>query len=100
MRVRGQALAAHLSAEVVQLLLAQAALEESASVHSRSGMTLVVDLVASPFRVLAQEEVVEADLVKRGRRGVGRQMAADAGELVVRAQDHRDRVPANDSPYP
>ena len=60
------------------------------------GVALVEDLVAGALAVLAAEEVVEAHLVERGRGRVGREVAADPREPVVRPQDHRDRVPADD----
>ena len=61
-------------------------------------MALVEDLVATPLPVLATEEVVEPGLVQAGRGRIRRKVAADAGELAVRAQDHRDRIPADDAP--
>ena len=53
------------------------------------------DLVAGEAVRLAAEEVVEADLVERGRAGVGRQVAADAGVLRVRPRHHHGGVPAD-----
>ena len=63
-------------------------------------MALVEDLVAGAAVVLAPEEVVEPDLVEARRRRVGREVAADPAEAVVRAEDHRDRVPADDPADP
>ena len=40
-------------------------------------------------------EVVEADLVEERRRLVARDVPAELGRLLVRAQHHRDRVPAD-----
>ena len=72
----------------------QAALEERAGVHARGGVPLEEDLVAAAGVVLAAEEVVEADLVEGGRRGVRGDVAADpdAGALGA-VHDHRG-VPA------
>ncbi len=96
MRIRAQAGdGARLAPEVVELVDAQPALEERPGVDARSGVTLVEDLVAALVAVLATEEMVEADLVQRRSGRVGREVAADAGELVVGAQDHRHRVPAD-----
>ena len=65
--------------EAVEVLLGQPALEERARVDAGGGVTLEVDLIARAGReVLAAEEMVEADLVQRGRRGVGRDVAANA----------------------
>jgi len=63
-------------------------------------VALEEDLVAGPAVVLAPEEVVEPDLVEARGRRIGRKMAADAGEIVVRAQDHRGGVPADEPPDP
>jgi hypothetical protein len=56
------------------------------------------DLVTGPAVGLAAEEVVETDLVQRGRTGVGRQVSADALVLLVGAHDHHGRVPADHRP--
>ena len=97
-RVRGEAARPErLAPEVVELLLAEPSLQEGARVDARSGVSLEEDLVAGAV-VVAAEEVVEADLVEAGGAGVGRQVAADALELGVRAQHHRQRVPADEAP--
>jgi hypothetical protein len=75
-------------------LLGQPALEEGAGVHAGGGVPLEVDLVAAALVVLAAEEVVEADLVQRGSRGVGGDVAADADAGPLRAVHHDRRVPA------
>ena len=52
----------------------------------------------SPFVVLlALEEVIEADFVERGRRGVGRDVAADPVRVAIAAHDHRHRIPADEA---
>jgi len=43
------------------------------------------------------EEVIERDLVERGRRGIGRDVPADAVALLVCPDHHRHRVPADDA---
>ena len=83
-----------LLAEPVELLLGQAALEERAGVHAGGGVALEEDLVAAARVVLAAEEVVEADLVERRRRGVRRDVAADADAGALRAVHHDRGVPA------
>ena len=68
MRVAREPLAGHdLAPEVIELALGQAALEEGAGVDARRGVALEEDLVAHAGRVLATEEVVEADFVEAGR---------------------------------
>ena len=81
---------------MVELLLGQPALEERAGVDPGRRVALVEDLVAAPLPVLAAEEVVEAGLVQARRARIGREVAADARELRVRAQHHRHGVPAHD----
>ncbi len=97
-RVGAQAPAAGLAAEAVQVVLREPALEERPGVDARRRVTLEVDLVAAARVVLAAEEVVEAHLVQAGRRGVGREVTAEPGEPVVRPQDHRHGVPADQPP--
>ena len=58
-------------------------------------MALEEDLVAEAAVGLAAEEVVEADLVERGRAGVGREVAADALGPRVGPGHHGGRVPAD-----
>ncbi len=100
MRVRAQALAFDLAPEVVELVLRQAALEEGPRVDPGRRVALEEDLVAAARVVLALEEVVEPDLVQGRRRGVRREVAAEAREPAVRPQHHRDRVPADQAPDP
>ena len=64
--------------EPVELVLGEPALEVGAGVDTGGGVALDVDLVAAAGVVGAAEEVVEPDLVQRGRRGVRGDVAADA----------------------
>ena len=91
-RVRRQAVAARLLAEVVELLLGEPAVEEGAGVDAGGGVALDVELVAGPVGLLALEEVVEAGLVEPGRGGEGGDVAADA--VLGAPGHHRGRVPA------
>ncbi|EPJ37408.1 putative Pyruvate dehydrogenase E1 component [Streptomyces afghaniensis 772] len=91
-RVGGQAVAARLAAEVVELLLGQTAVEERAGVDAGGGVALDVELVAGAVGLFAFEEVVEAGLVEPGRGGEGGDVAADA--VLAAPGDHRGRVPA------
>ena len=81
---------------MVELILGEAALEERAGVDAGRGVTLEEHLVAEAAVGLAAEEVVEADLVERGRRRVRGEVTAETVEAVVRAVDHRHRVPADE----
>ena len=56
-------------------------------------MALDEDLVAAAGMGLAAEEVVEADLVQRRRRRVGRNMAAHTDSRALRAVHHDRGVP-------
>jgi hypothetical protein len=95
-RVRRQAVAGHLAAEVVELLLREAPLQERPGVDAGGGVALEVHVVAGQAVVLAAEEVVEADLVQRGGGGEGGEVAADAVGVLVGLHDHHGRVPADE----
>ena len=56
-------------------------------------MALDEHLVAAAGVGLAAEEVVEPDLVERGRRGIGRNMAAHTDSRPLRAVHHDRGVP-------
>ena len=93
MGVAGQA-STDLSTEAVEVALRQAPLEKGAGVDARRRVSLEVNLVTcSSLGTL--EKVVEPHLVESGRRGVGRQMAADAVGPVVCPGHHHRRVPAH-----
>ena len=95
MRIRGQA-AGEFAAELVQLIGRQPSLDVTARVDPGRRVALEVDHVAAAGMILTAEEVVEADLVQRRRRSVGRNVPADAVIVLIRLDDHRHRVPAND----
>ena len=89
-----------LAPEVVELVLAEPALQEGARVDAGGGVALVEDLVTGVAVVLAPEEVIEPHLVEGCRRGVGGEVAADAVVLLVGPGHHDRRVPADDPPDP
>ena len=99
-RVRGQAAAADLLAEAVELLVGQPPLEERARVVAGRRVALEVDEVAAVLVGRRVPEVVEADLVERRQRLVAGDVAAELGGQLVGAHDHRDRVPADDRAQP
>ncbi len=94
-RVRGNPATGRgqLLAEPIELLLGQPPLQERAGVDARRGVPLEEHLVPGLAVVLAVEEVVEADLVQAGRRGVGGDVAADPEPSAVRPGDHHGGVP-------
>ena len=98
MRVAGEPGTARLPAEAVEVLLAEPALEERPGIDPGGGVALEEDLVARPAVVLAPEEVVEARLVHRSRRGVGRQVAAQPVRAGVGPDHHDRRVPPDERP--
>ena len=98
--VTGQAVAAHLVTEVVQLGLGQPPLEERSRVDTRRGVSLNEHLVPEPAVGLAPEEVVEPDFVERGGAGVGGEVASDALGAGVGPHDHGGGVPADVGPDP
>ena len=86
--------------EAVELLLSEAALQEGAGVDAGRRVALDEHLVAGLAVVLAAEEVVEAHLVQAGRRGVSRDVAADAHPRPVGAGHHDRGVPPDIGPDP
>ena len=93
---RHAVLAGELLAEAVEVLLAEAAHEIGAGVDAGGGVALEEDVVAAAGVVATAEEVVEADLVHGGDRGVAREVAADGDTRALGTMDHHRRVPAVD----
>ena len=93
--VAREPLARDLLAEVVELVLGEAALDEGAGVDAGGAVALEVDEVPEAAVGLPPEEVVEAHLVERGRAGVGGEMAADAFAAIVGPAHHGRGVPAD-----
>ena len=60
-------------------------------------MALEEDQVTPGGVVETAEEVIERHLIERGRRGIRRNVAADAGAHAVGPHDHRHSVPAQDA---
>ena len=94
----GRLLAGQLQAEVVQLRLAQPAVEVGPGVDPRRGVALEVHLVARLPVGLAPEEVVEPHLIEAGGAGEGRQVAANALGPVVGPHHHDGGIPADERP--
>ena len=99
-RVRRQprAGARQLATEVVEVLFVEPAFDERTGVDAGRGVALEVHVVAGQPVVLAAEEVVETDLVLRGRRRERREVPADAVRLLVGVHDHHRGVPADVGP--
>ena len=82
MRIGRDALAVDLLAEVVHLLVGEAAEHEGARVDAGRRVALDEHEVAAVLGRRRVPEVVEADVVERRRRGEARDVAADVGVLV------------------
>ena len=80
---------------MVQVLLRQAAFQVGPGVDARGGMALDVEQVAAEGVGGGAPEMVEADLVQRGRGCVGGDVAAVLGTLPVGLHDHGHGVPAD-----
>src|SRR5436305_1786982 len=71
-----------LLAKVHKLLLAEPAFDERARVHAGAGVALEINDIPGLLVGAAAEKVIEADFVKRRRRGIGGDVPADVGGLV------------------
>jgi hypothetical protein len=80
---------------MLELVLGQAAFQEGARIDAGRCVALHEHHVAGMIRRRGAPEVIEAHFVQRGRRRVGRQVSAVFARLLVRVQDHRQRIPAN-----
>ena len=83
-------------AKALELLLGKPAFEERARVDAGRRVALDIDEVATVLGGRRSPEVVEADLVEKRSGLERRDVAAQLRRLLVRAQDHRDRVPADE----
>src|SRR6188768_692612 len=94
-RIRRDTVALAFLPVVQQLLLRQASLDECPRVDARRNVTLHVDQVAAVVRRRRVPEMVEADVVEQRRRLEARDVAAEFGRALVRAEDDRHGVPAD-----
>ena len=87
MRIRRQAAARlQFAAEILQLLFGDAAFEKSARINAGRGVSLEINQVAIAVSVRAAEEVIERHFVQRGRRGISRNVPADAAPAILLAR--------------
>ena len=93
-RIGRHALAVDLAAEIVQLVLRQAPLEQRARIDAGRGMALEIDQVAAVALVRGVPEMILADAEQRADRGEARDVAAELVVVLVGAHHHRHRVPA------
>jgi len=97
MRIGGQAAAlGEFLAEILELLLAQAAFHEGARIHAGRGVALEIDDVAGKILGVAAKKMVEGDFVERGGRGEGGDVPADVGGGVG-LDDHGHGVPTDNA---
>ena len=93
--VGGQPVSAGFLAEVGELGLADAALQEGPGVYAGRRVALEEHQIAAMGSAVAVEEVVEAHLIKRGGGLEAGDVAAHARGLFVGAHDAGHRVPAD-----
>ena len=67
MRIGGQALAFHFTAEILQLILTQAPFQKRAGVNTRCGMSLIENQITTKRLIGGTKEMVEAHIVHGGR---------------------------------
>jgi hypothetical protein len=79
------------------MFFGQAAFEERAGVNAGRRVSLKIDAVPRMVLVAGMKEVIEADFEQCSGRGVGRDVATDAGTVPIGPDDHRHRVPADDT---
>ena len=96
-RIGGQpAAVAEFAAEVLQLPLAEAALQVGARIHAGRRVTLKVDYVAAAGRIRAAQEMVLGNLDQGGAGGERGDVAANVVGGLVGAHHHCHGVPADD----
>ena len=83
------------AAEILQLLFRNSAFKISTRIHAGSGVPLEVNDVAVAALRLRAEEMIEGNFIQRRSGGKRRDVPADAFLNFVGADDHRQRVPAN-----
>src|SRR5699024_2014577 len=99
-RIRADAFTVNLLTEAVELLLAQPALEKGARVETGRGVALEIHQVATVLMIRALEEMIEADVVERRRRGKAGDMPAQLAAAPRGAYHHGHGVPADDRADP
>ncbi len=82
-------------AEIFQVLFRKPAQQKGSGVNAGRGVALEVDEVAGLVAVVGAEKMIKADFQQAGDGGVGGNMAANTGILLVLTVDHGERVPAN-----
>src|SRR4029077_18595425 len=66
-------------------------------IDSGRGMPLKIDDVAFAILAAGAKEMIEGDLVKRGRRSIGGNVAANSRLLAIGAHNHGERIPASET---
>src|SRR5690606_25177357 len=90
-----EALAVHLAAKVLQLFLAEAALDKGARINPGGAVALEIHQITKVAVVAAAEEIIEADIVEGGGGGEGGDMAAEAVLVLVGPHHHGQGIPAD-----
>ena len=82
-------------AEVLEALFGEAAFEEGARVDAGRSVALEVYDIAGLVAIGGVEEMIESDLEQGSQGGIGGNMAADAGVVLVLVHHHGHGIPAD-----
>ena len=93
--VRRETLASYFAPKVLQLRLADHALEVGARIHARRTVALVIHQIAGMTIRSAPKEVIHAHVIERGAGRKAGDVSAQAVFVVVGAHHHRHGVPAD-----
>src|ERR1700733_4711881 len=100
MRIGAEARLPNLVAVALQLVFPKSTFEESSRINSGGRMRLEEHEIAAVLAIGRVKEMVEADLEDLSRGGVARDVAAEFAVLHIGADDHGQRVPADDGGDP
>src|SRR5579875_1998078 len=81
------------------MLFGKPAFQEGARVDARRCVSLVIDKIAGLTVDGRTEEVIKADFAQRSQRGIGGNMAADIGVVLVGPHHHGGGIPSDNTFY-
>ena len=93
--VRGEAGAADLTSEILELRLADHTFKVRSRIHARSAVSLVIHQITGMPIGRTSEEMVHTYVVERCARRKAGDMPAQTIFIVIGAHHHRHCVPAN-----
>src|SRR5665213_108169 len=77
------------------MLFREPSFQKSPRIHAGRSVALIVDQIAGLAVIAAAEEVVESHFAESGERGIGGDVTADVRIVLIGADYHRSRIPAN-----